>query len=189
MWGKKGFFFLMVILICSGIVFATPRFTKIEDFDGAIMGSLVGSIDDQQIAQHFPNAKILYFATMPDETQALQVNKIDAFLTDLPLAINISNTIPEVSFFQQPLAKDNYGFVFAKNEKGSALRDQMNAFLTKVRSDGTLDKIDKLWSGTDKQAKKLDDLSSLPMTNGVIKYACNSVNEPFCYVADGKVIG
>ena len=76
----------------------------------------------------------------------------------------------------------------ARTTQGEGARDQFNAFLRKIKADGTYDQIDATWFGTD-ESKKVVDMSGLTGENGTIRVVTTSTDEPFSYIKDGKHVG
>ena len=54
--------------------------------------------------------------------------------------------------------------------------------------DGTLQKIDDRWFGTDEKAKVLPDVK-LTGENGTIRFATVATSAPFSYLKDGEIVG
>lgn len=166
----------------------------LETFDlttlnGARMGVQVGSIYDDVILDVIESPEILYYKSRSDMVQALESGKIEGYLADRPTAIMICKENPNLTYWDHIINEDSYGFAFQKNAEGKALCDQMSEFLTMLREDGTLDQMEDKWLGDDETAKTMPDYSTLPATNGTIRYGIESVSVPFVYVRDGEVVG
>lgn len=183
-----------VVLLCrkadiSSGDSSSPAISKLSDLYGKNIGVMTGSIYDGMTEEFINDAKILYYNNRTDMLQALKTKKIDAFLADLPAAKASHMSNPDVSYMEDMLADDSYGYIFAKAEKGVTLQGQMNEFLAKLESDGTLAQLDDIWLGTDESKKVVIPETELVSTNGTLRLATGNTSEPFAYVRDGKVVG
>ena len=160
-----------------------------QDYNGKKLGVLVGPLMEQTTAEFFPDSEYLLFDSYPDCVTALLSNKIDAFLGDEPGMKAIHAEQPEVDYIHEVLKENNYSFAFRKDdEKSAALCEELNVFLRKCRSDGTMEELDEIWLGTD-EAKKVVDLSDLTGENGTIRVVTTSTDMPWSYIKDGKNVG
>lgn len=108
---------------------------------------------------------------------------------DEPSARMLHLKQPGIDYIKDRISDNQYCFAFRKNDAASAeLRDRLNAFLAKCRSDGTLAEIDAIWFGTDED-KKVVDMSGLDGKNGTISVITTSTDDPFSYIKDGKNVG
>ena len=121
----------------------------------------------------------LYFDGYPNLNIALINGTIDAFLGDEPALKSIHAEQPQIDYIKERLTNNKYSFAFRKDdEKEKKLCDQLNSFLAKANSDGTIAEIDSIWFGTD-DSKKVVDMSDLTGENGTIHVITTTTNEIF----------
>lgn len=167
----------------------TGRPLTYSDYNGKIIGIASGTNLEAVSLEQFPDSQYLYFSGYPDLSIALAEGKIDGFLMDEPSARMLHLKQPGIDYIKDRISDNQYCFAFRKNDAASAeLRDRLNAFLAKCRSDGTLAEIDAIWFGTDED-KKVVDMSGLGGKNGTISVITTSADDPFSYIKDGKNVG
>lgn len=155
-------------------------------FVGKKIGILTGSSYESVLMQHIPGALPEYFNSFTDETAAVKAGKIDGFLVDEPIARDIMNNTPGVTYIRKVLRADGYAFAFPKDQ--TALCEEVNASIAELEAGGELRRIDARWFGTDAAAKVLPDIR-LDGKKGVIRLATNSGSPPFVYHKDGRLVG
>ena len=160
-----------------------------EQLRGYRIGVNTGTLCDVISERLIPNCQIVPFNTNTDLALALETWKIDAYMTDEPVARLLMSKYSDHHIFGVATL-DKYGFIFPKDsQKGDLLRTQMNGFLKEIKEDGTLRKIDKLWFGGNESAQTVD-MSALTGENGTLSFAVSSgVGAPFCYVSNGEYVG
>jgi polar amino acid transport system substrate-binding protein len=157
----------------------------IDDFRNKRIGVLLGSTHDTYAMQNFPNAQIMQYKTPPEIILAVKSGKVDA-------AIYTTETLQEIlriekeltllgdTLFAVPVAM---GF----NHNNIELRDEFNAFFTKIKNDGTYDDMVNRWiSGGKTGMPEIENSKS----NGLLKVGMVSDKGlPFAIVKNNKVIG
>jgi polar amino acid transport system substrate-binding protein len=89
------------------------------------------------------NPRIKLFETFGATVQALKSGDVDLVLTDSVAAkgyVDSSNGALKV--VGEPLGTEDFGFIF---QKGSDLVEPINAAITSMKADGTLDALNKKW--------------------------------------------
>lgn len=159
---------------------------ELDALNGKTLGVATGSVFDRVALDRLPNAQVSYFNAQPDIVTALLSGKVDAMITDEPMARDIVNKTPGLRFIPEMFRTDSYAFAFPLDH--TALRDEVNAVLAELKSSGTLAEMDERWFGDDDAAKVLPDL---PLTGekGVIRFATSSSCAPFAFIKDGKIVG
>jgi polar amino acid transport system substrate-binding protein len=90
-----------------------------------------------------PNEEPREFTTLGAATQALANGQIDAFLMDVAIGAEIvKQRGDEVDMTGQFITKEQYGVLF---EKGNPLREDVNKAIEKLKSDGTLERLQAKW--------------------------------------------
>ena len=122
--------------------------TSIDDLKGLRLGAQTGTTSLTAIRDVIqPDQDPAVFEDTNAAKQALQNDQVDAILADLPTAFYISVVeIPDstiVGQFQPETGQqEEFGMLF---EKGSGLVPCVNDALATLRSDGTLDDLEKKW--------------------------------------------
>ena len=150
----------------------------IRQLDGQTIGVMTGSTFDQHTDTYINDAKKEYYTTYADMALAVEQGKIAAFLMDEPMARVLCAENPGVTYLEDYLTEDGYAFAFPKTEQGALLRDQMNEFLARIQSDGTLEEIEEIWFGTDESVQVVEDWTGLPAANGTLEFAAKASKRP-----------
>jgi polar amino acid transport system substrate-binding protein len=90
-----------------------------------------------------PSEQPRQFTTLGAAVQALANGQIDAFLMDVAIGAEIvKERGDEVDMTGQFITNERYGVLF---EKGNPLREQVNEAIQKIKSDGTLERLQAKW--------------------------------------------
>ena len=81
-----------------------------------------------------PDAKPVYINSSADLIAALEAGKIDGFAVDEPAARQFCAQNPRLSVVDEYLDTFSFGIVLPKTEKGDALLETLNAWLTPMNS-------------------------------------------------------
>ena len=160
-----------------------------KKYNGKRIGVLTGTLMEDAAKTYFPDSEYLYYNSYPDCNAALLAGKIDAYLGDEPGLKTIHAEKPEIDYIRDRITNQDYAFAFRKdNERSATLCKELNEFLKKIRSDGTLQEMDNIWMGIDEE-KKVVDMSDLTGENGTIRVITTSTDMPWSYIKDGKNVG
>ena len=143
---------------------------SLDDFENATLGILSGSSFDPLAKKRFPNAERQYYSHVPDMILAVEQGKIDAYLSEVPYVTAAQWEGAEIRAVGEPIDRTNAGYIFQKNDNGSAVREQVNAFIVKAKETGLLDSLNDKWFGIAEPGDGFD-------------------LKPLCYVKDGAVVG
>ena len=160
-----------------------------QDYNGKKLGVIVGPIMENAAKQLFPDSEYLLLNGYPDCIAALLSRKIDCFLADEPEMISMHAEQPDIDYFHERLAEKDYCFAFRKNDpKSATLCQELNDFIARSRTNGTMQELSDIWMGTDEDRKivNMDDLTGV---NGTVKVVTTSTDMPFSYIKDGKNVG
>ncbi|MBQ9510538.1 MAG: transporter substrate-binding domain-containing protein [Clostridia bacterium] len=156
----------------------------LEDMYRADIGVLTGSNFPEHVNHALPEAKLLYYNTLADEINALKKGKISAVALDEPVARNIMAQDSSVTMISQILEPLDYGFIFCKSDRGEKLRNQLNEFILKIKSDGTMESLQKKWfDNISVSSSDMLDYRQLPDINGKISLTTIQ-NPPFSFIID-----
>ena len=166
-----------------------PNTLRWRDYNGKRIGVLVGPLMEDAAHTYFPDSEYLLFNSYPDCISALLAGKIDGFLGDGPEIKTVHAEEPRVDYIQESLTENNYSFAFRKDDpKSAALCAELNAFLEKSWSDGTMQELEDIWLGVE-EARKVVDMSGLTGENGTVKVVTTATDMPWSYVKEGKNVG
>ncbi len=163
--------------------------TELSQLNGKRIAVSTGSTFDEIVDSNFQGAQKLYYNNYADMAEALKQNKLDGFLVDEPVIRVLSTEVSGVTWLPDMLRKDDYAIAMAKTDKGARLQKEMNEYLAKIRSDGTLQEIEDIWFGTDEAAQTVEDPANLPAVNGTIEYAGAPGMEPLSYMKNNRLMG
>ena len=174
---------LLLILILPVFAYASdeqelPKTNKV----GVIVGGIFDAFCDKAIPGSVPE----YYYTAADMPLALEAGKIDAYIDDELSAIAHCKSYNNIRI-DKVVYSDHYGFIF--NRKNGELCDKMSEFIIRLREDGTLDELKKIWIDGEDESIKHVDYNDLPAENGTLKIAIAATMPPMVYVKDGQYAG
>ena len=143
---------------------------------------------DKETRRLLPNAKIDYYKSTPDMAYLVANGKLDGFINDEPVIRYAALENPNLGYIHAGFEPMDIVAVFPKNEKGRALRDELNEFIKKYRAKGLLDSIDNLWLGHD-ETKKVVTFPKAKDGKPTLKMATSAINPPFEYIKNGEIVG
>ena len=143
---------------------------------------------DKETRRLLPNAKIDYYKSTPDMAYLVANGKLDGFINDEPVIRYAALENPNLGYIHAGFEPMDIVAVFPKNEKGRALRDELNEFIEKYRAKGLLDSIDNLWLGHD-ETKKVVTFPKAKDGKPTLKMATSAINPPFEYIKNGEIVG
>ena len=159
------------------------------DYNGRNIGILTGSSFEPFTMELYPDSEYSYYNNYSDMAEALSQGKIDGFLCDEPIIKLLCKELPEVGYYKEPLAADDYCFGFRKdNEKADHLRGQFNEMLAEMWADGTMDEINEKWFSGD-ESEQVVDLTGFSGENGTLNVVTVPTDMPMSYLKDGEYAG
>ena len=161
--------------------------TNVEDYKNSKVGIMTGSYQSTIIGDFFPDATILEYNNPADMLYALTENKIDITMIDASSYTCALWEGLQISRLDEVAETSSYGIIFPKGQQ-QELRLQVNAFLAKIKENGTYDKLNEKWFGNKEPAEFLDP-ESLTGTNGTLRVIVNNELKPFGYIKNGKLVG
>ena len=136
----------MVMLLSAQLAYSAA--TCAADCGSAIGRGGAGG-GSHNAAKKVKGAKIVTFNTAGEAILDLSIGGSDAVINDRPVTAYIMTQQPKLGaqLVHQPetYSADDFAFVFRKDQ--SALKDEVNAALAKLKSNGEYDKIYNKWFG------------------------------------------
>ncbi len=163
--------------------------TSLSDLEHSSIAVETGTNFPQHVLKSLPEANIVYYNNTADQVDALKNGKVDAVAYDEPTARYLMNQDDSVTFLPELLESVDYGFIFQMNGEGEKLRDQLNDYLAKIKSDGTMESLQKKWfEAADVSTVEKSDYRALPDAVGTLKLA-TAQNPPFSMSVDEQLCG
>ena len=168
---------------------AAEIYTSVDQLHGKKIGSGTGMTYDATVRRRLPDVTFSYFNNYSDMVTALKAGKIAAFACDEPVLRNIIAENSGVTMLPEALETFEFAFIFNKDEKGSALCDQMSAFVRELRDNGELSRLDEKWLGGHMDEAEMLDIEALDGSNGTLTMALEALNPPFIYMRGDECVG
>ena len=160
-----------------------------DQFAGKTIGVQTGTTSGLQVQAEIPSADLAYFNSQTDLLAALRASKIDAWGSDEATVKFLQMENPDLRIVEGYLDTFDYAPLFSKSEKGQALCAQYSAFVDSLWADGTMDRLEDIWFGTDESLRAVLDYEALPATNGILRMALDTSIIPFAYMKYNRVVG
>lgn len=181
----------ILILICiTFTLFGCKKEFKIingiEDLEYSNVGIYASSEYDILLSKFISTANPKYYDSYADQLSALKSGKIDAIITDEPLANEIMKNTQGIKILSEKLTEDSYAFPIAPNKK--ELQKNVNMVMEEMEKDGIFKKFEKKWMGNDEEKKKLEEYNYNAI-NGVLVFGTVSTIAPFSYIKNNEVVG
>lgn len=177
------------VLIVRAEQEGASRLATLDSLDGKRIGILTGSIFAPFVTGRLPNAELVWFNSVSDETAALVSGKIDAFPYDETALKLVMQEDSRIDYAEEYLDQVNVGMVFAKTDKGQALCAEVNAWLKTQRESGMLDRLLDKWLNSPEDQRTFPDYESFPAPRGVLSVATDGQTPPLAYISNGKPAG
>ena len=122
-----------------------------------------------------------------DAIQALAQGKADAVIIDSEPAKVFVAKNSKLTILDEPFAEEEYAIAFKKGN--DALGEKLNAALTELKEDGTLDAITGHWIGDSADQVGYVPDASVSRTNGTLVMATNATFPPYESKQGSAVVG
>ena len=167
---------------------STLEFTTVAELSGKKIGMLNGTVADEMIMDEHDGIKqedFLYYNSYAEIIQALKMHKVDALISDLPVASLAVSRNKGIGVMPEVLVKDRYGMVLKKNSPYTAM---LNERFAAYREDGTIDELYKKWTGADESTKTLPE-QNWDTPNGTLRVVVGADAEPMAYQRGAESVG
>ena len=184
--------FLLIALVAGALAGCSTKETKIfqsvEDFKNAKIGIITGSAHEDTVKEVFPKAERVYYNSMADMMLAVEQEKIDCYLEDAPYVVPLIWEDRSLKVLDETLGQMSNGFIFPQGEDSNALREEINAFLTEAKADGTTERLRQKWLGAT-EPTDIPEYATLSGENGTIRLAISVDNKPLLYQRGSNYTG
>ena len=176
------------LLLCSCSNKNNSEINSIEDFNNIKCGVITGSFHDQFVKNNYSNNNIelIYQNTATELLMSLRSNKIDAIVTDTPVANLFIAENDDIKKFELNNSNIESGFIFSK--ESLELRDEFNDFIKRNKENGFLDRIEDKWYNHPSSDTRIEKREYTP-TKRTINVIASSASPPFCYEVNGELQG
>jgi ABC-type amino acid transport substrate-binding protein len=160
-----------------------------DEFTGKTLAILRGSSFDSVARARVGAGNYKYFDTPAMSVEAVLSGAVDATVAEEPVARKFASQNPEnLVVLYPPIDIENYAPIFPKKDGGKMVGD-FNAFLAKIREDGTADDMIKRWIDTP-DSPPMPDIELKNPKKRVLKFATSDCDPPFSLKdANGKIVG
>jgi len=164
---------------------ASRKMKTVEDIQDKRIGVLIGSVYDTYTAKNYPSAKIFQYQNVSDSLVALNSDKVDVLFHDQASVPDVLQKNPDLGI----LAKDVWSVPIGAgfHQDNDRLREQFNAFLKEIRSNGVYADMEKRW-----MEQGVMEMPVIPAgkTNGVLRAGVvDDLGMPFGLVKDSHLVG
>ena len=160
---------------------------KLSDLSGRKIGIVTGAMTAVLVPKLIPDAIYVEFNSVADVKMALESGKVDAFPTDESIYLAMRWEGSAVDRVDEAIAPSDYGVIFPKGEN-LKLQNEFNAYLDKIKADGTWQLLRDKWFSTS-EPTEFASYDNLSAENGVVRVGICSSSKPFTYVKNGKFAG
>ncbi|MGJ0484809.1 MAG: ABC transporter permease subunit [Methylomicrobium sp.] len=164
----------------------TPKkLTSLADLEDKRIGVLLGSVHDSYAMEHYPHATILQYKSLPDLMLAVKSGKVDAAIYTRETLLDMLRGDSELGLLGESLLSNPIGMGF--NKDNDRLREQFNAFLKQIRSNGDFEDMKRRW--IEKGSTVMPEIANTGVNGDIVVGIVSDKGLPFAVVKDGKLIG
>ena len=165
----------------------TKTVASADDLSGAKIGVQLGTTGDI-LASDVEGATVEQYTKGADAIQALKQKKIDCVIIDEQPAKKFVEANEGLKILDDKFAEEEYAICISKDN--AELKDKINAALTQIKQDGTLDSIIANYIGDETKGKSpYESPADVDRSNGTLTVATNATFEPYEYVENEQVVG
>lgn len=133
-------------------------------------------------------AKVEPYNKGADAVQALIQGKIDAVIIDSePAKVFVEKNSDKLQILDEPFAEEEYSIGYKKGN--DELGEKIDAALTTLKDNGTLDEIKSHWIGDEADSASYVCSEDNTGANGTLIMATNAEFPPYESMADGEIVG
>jgi len=188
---------LIVICIIGALFTCLPKssneevtLSSLEDLSGKAVGIQSGTGYEQYLSERCPNATPVFFNEFSSIYPALTQGKIDVMLSET-ISFAVEKTeIPSLVALEEPITSLDYSIGVSQSGNGNTIYAQLNDFIEKSKSDGTLDSMKSYWLDDYDRKNATVDKSGITGEKGELTFSAEASFEPMCFAGKGgELIG
>lgn len=165
--------------------------TCVDDLAGSKMGVQIGTTGDTYASDYEDDdagSVVEKYNKGTDAIQALKQEKIDCVIIDEQPAMAFVEKNSELMILSEEFADEDYAICISKSN--SELKEKINNALDELMADGTLEALEKNYTGTDdEKGKSPYQIQDIERPNGTLVMATNAQFKPYEYYDNGKITG
>ncbi len=175
----------MSMISCSVKESNSSKVGHDNNFAGKRVAVLTGSTQDIYAQKHLKSSTLIQVTSPTDLILNIKTGKADIGLAEENLLNIIMPKNKELVIINDSIYASPVGIAFSKDK--IELRDQFNAFLTKIRKSGLFEQIYRRWIGNTKTLQ----MPNIPNkgTSGIIELHTDATLMPFSFIRDDKLSG
>lgn len=192
------FFCLMFLLMACAIVCnfssckeeknTTVYYEDFNDFEGKVVGTLIGAPYEDMLKNDFKNLQWRYYEDISTGVLALFKGDIAAFVTDSPVVEYLSAMFKDESAaFPKLAATCDFSLLLQKN---GPYTDMFSKIVDEMLKDGTINALKRKWFSGNDEVMRIDwsryDIK--PRKNGVLRFAFEPSTVPMVYIGEDQRI-
>ncbi len=161
----------------------------VDDLVGKTIGVQLGTTGDTFATDYEKDgtAKIERYNKAADAVQALKQHKIDCVIIDEQPALSFTAVNDDIKILEEEFAVEEYALCVKKGN--SELLSKINSVLQKLKSDGTIDKINTNYIGTDEEKGTMPYQKKDVQRTGDLVVATNAEFKPYEYIENNQIVG
>jgi len=171
----------------SGNPLQGDEISSLARVDGKNIAVLSGSAGDLAARKHFSKASFQPMAASADAAIAVKTRKVDAFVYDKSVLLNIAAKDPELVILEEPVDKLEVAAAIRKDN--TSLLADINVVLAELKSGGALEQLRKKWVDSNYTVPPQKASRKQTSTKGVLRMGTAATIEPFSFQANGTLTG
>ena len=160
---------------------------RLQDLQGKRIAVLSGSAGDLAARKHFPGARFQDMVTPSDAALAIESGKVDAFVYDKSVMLNLVDRNPRLHIIEEPVSKLEVAVAIGK--ENAALQAEIDSVLATLKEEGELQRLRAKWIDsrytTPPPMSNVDNAGA----SGVLRMGTQAQFEPFAFHVDGALAG
>lgn len=181
--------FLCMILLTS--CSQHKEITGVDDLEGSKIGVQIGTTGATFASDYEDDdagSSVEKYNKGTDAIQALKQNKIDCVIIDEEPAKVFAEKNNDLMILSEEFVIEDYAICLSKDQ--SDLKEKINAALQEMKADGTLESLEKNYTGTDdEKGKSPYQIQNIERPNGTLIMATNAQFQPYEYYDNGEIVG
>jgi polar amino acid transport system substrate-binding protein len=163
------------------------RGRTLDTLSDRAIGVLSGSAGDLAARRRFANARFDAMLSAADAALALQAHKIDAFVYDQSVLLNIVGRNPDLEILDEPVASLEIAGALRKDS--TALTAEIDHALEELEKEGVLKSLWAKW--VESKYSTVPPMPEPPTqgTRGVLRLGTSPDMEPYTFVSNGRIVG
>jgi polar amino acid transport system substrate-binding protein len=166
---------------------AAGKASKLDALSDKAIGVLSGSAGDLAARRRFAKARFDALLSAADAALALQARKIDAFVYDQSVLLNIVGRNPDLEILDEPVASLEIAGALRKDS--TALTAEIDHALDALEKEGVLKSLWSKW--VESKYSTVPPMPDPPTqgTRGILRLGTSPDMEPYTFVANGRIVG